>query len=127
MVDIVVKLKPFVVEKAVVDLLGRFGQPRSGIAVVLSVLFVHTVFHPIKRQVNRSELLTAQGEGRKELIVQIGKLFTIRAVYARNIQCVTVGAQAFQIFLKGQPVFRHPTASFELAPRQNHPDAFNGM
>ena len=126
-VDIVIELKPFVVEKAIVDLLGRFGQPRSGIAVVLSVLFVHTVFHPIKRQVNRSELLTAQGEGRKELIVQIGKLFTIRAVYARNIQCVTVGAQAFQIFFKGQPVFRHPTASLELAPRQNHTDAFNGM
>ena len=40
---------------------------------------------------------------------------------------MTVGAQAFQIFLKGQPVFRHPTASLELAPRQNHPDAFNGM
>ena len=81
----------------------------------------------VKRLVNRSELLAAQGEGRKELIVQICKLFTIRAVYARNIQRVTVGAQAFQIFLKGQPVFRHPTASLELALSQNHPDAFNGM
>ena len=49
MIHIVVKLKPFVVEKAIVDLLGRFGQPRSGIAVILFVLFVHTVFHPIKR------------------------------------------------------------------------------
>ena len=26
-VDIVIELKPFVVEKAIVDLLGRFGQP----------------------------------------------------------------------------------------------------
>ena len=30
----------------------------------------------VKRLVNRSELLAAQGEGRKELIVQICKLFT---------------------------------------------------
>ena len=40
---------------------------------------------------------------------------------------MTVGAQAFQIFFKGQPVFRHPTAALELALSQNHPDAFNGM
>ena len=81
----------------------------------------------IKRLVSRSELLSAHGEGRKELIVQIGKLFTIRAVYARNIQRVAVGAQALQVFLKGQSVFRHPTASLELALSQNHPDAFNRM
>ena len=127
MVDIVAKLKPFVVEKAIVDFLGRFGQPRFGVAVVSLILSVHMLFHPVKRLVNRSELLSAQCEGRKELIVQIGKLFTIRAVYACNIQRVAVGAQAFQIFLKGQPVFRHPAAPLELALSQNHMNTLNGM
>ena len=40
-IHIVVKLKLFVVEKAIVGLLGRFDQPHFGIAVILFVPFVH--------------------------------------------------------------------------------------
>ena len=33
-IHIVIELKPFVVEKTVIDFFGRFGQPRFGIAVI---------------------------------------------------------------------------------------------
>ena len=55
-IHIVIELKPFVVEKAMIDFFGRFGQPRFG--------FIRQLLRQVKRLVRWSELIGTQSKRR---------------------------------------------------------------